>query len=96
MVVPRTQTAVAGVTMSTDIEPVADYELFMRWLRRCPPPGDVPEGHPGLTPRVLEALAIARLNHAVDHPITDNDGPHLHHWEAILYVCRGCGAFDET
>lgn len=57
-------------------------------------PGDVPDGHPGLTQRVLDAVARAKLNWQVSHEITDEDGPHLHHWEAILYVCRGCGAFD--
>jgi hypothetical protein len=22
-------------------------------------------------------------------------GPHEHHWQAVLWWCRGCGAFDE-
>jgi hypothetical protein len=56
-------------------------------------PGDVPDDHPGLTPRVLDAVARARFN-ATCHAITDEDGPHLHHWEPILWACRGCGAFD--
>jgi hypothetical protein len=68
----------------------------LMWLERYPPPpGDVPEGYPGLTPRVLDAVAKARLHHNAGHPITDEDGPHLHHWEPILWCCRGCGAFDE-
>jgi hypothetical protein len=56
--------------------------------------GDLPEGHPGLTQRVLDAMERARLDVAEAHEITDEDGPHQHHWEAILWVCRGCGAFD--
>jgi len=59
------------------------------------PPRGVPEGHPGLTPRVLDAIATACLGHCVGHPITDDDGPHSHHWQPILWWCRGCGAFDE-
>jgi hypothetical protein len=58
------------------------------------PPGAVPEGHPGLTPRVLRAVAIARLIYRANLRITDSDGPHLHHWEPILWACRGCGEFD--
>jgi hypothetical protein len=57
-------------------------------------PGAVPEGHPGLTQRVLEAAERARLARLSDGEITDADGPHAHHWQAILYVCRGCGEFD--
>lgn len=59
------------------------------------PPGGVPEGHPGLTPRVLDAIATARLSRRVSHPLTDDDGPHSHHWQPILWWCLGCGAFDE-
>jgi hypothetical protein len=58
------------------------------------PLGAVPEGHPGLTPRVLHAIAISQLSW-ISHPITDGSGPHLHHWQPILWRCRGCGAFDE-
>ncbi len=57
-------------------------------------PGDLPDGHPGLTERVLVAMAKAQLNWRAGRTITDASGPHYHHWEAILYVCRGCGAFD--
>ena len=47
-----------------------------------------------VTQRVLDAVARAELNwHRQE--ITDAHGPHLHHWEAILYTCRGCGAFDD-
>jgi len=67
----------------------------IEWLQRYPPPGEVPEDHPGLTPRVRDAVAKARLSHNTSHLITDDDGPHLHHWEPILWACRGCGAFDE-
>jgi hypothetical protein len=63
-------------------------------IKRYPPPGDVPEGHPGLTPRVLDAVAKARLYHGIGHEITDADGPHQHHWEPILWWCHGCGACD--
>lgn len=63
--------------------------------RQYPPPGDVPDGHPGLTLRVLEAVARAQLQHD-SHLVTDEDGPHSHHWEAILYRCRGCGAFEDS
>jgi hypothetical protein len=66
-----------------------------RRLHRCAPPGGVPAGHPGLTTRVLEAVAKARLNPPAAHPITDEDGPHLHHYQPILWWCRGCGAIDE-
>lgn len=59
------------------------------------PPGAVPDGHPGLTARVLDAIAAARLSHYRGRPITDEDGPHLHHWQPILWWCRGCGAFEE-
>jgi hypothetical protein len=59
------------------------------------PPGGVPEGHPGLTPRVLDAIATARSIRCVSRPITDDDGPHFHHWPPILWRCRGCGEFDE-
>jgi hypothetical protein len=62
---------------------------------RYRPPGDVPEGHPGLTKRVLAAVARARPYPRAAHPITDDDGPHRHHWEPIPWWCRGCGAFDE-
>ena len=58
-------------------------------------PGDVPVDHPGLTPRVLDAIAAARRRPRRHYPITDADGPHRHHWVPILWVCRGCGAFDE-
>ncbi len=61
-------------------------------LSGCPP-GGVPEGHPGLTLRVKRAIAIAEMTW-IHHPITDASGPHLHHWEPILWCCRGCGAFD--
>ena len=66
----------------------------LRWQRYAPP-GGVPAGHPGLTPRVLDAVAKARLNPHVVHRITDADGPHQHHWQAVLWWCRGCGAFEE-
>jgi hypothetical protein len=56
--------------------------------------GDLPEGHPGLTQRVRDAMAKAELDVAESHEITDEDGPHAHHWQAILWWCRGCGAFD--
>ena len=69
---------------------------WMAFLRLHPPPGDVPQGHPGLTPRVIDAVAKARSHPTVGHLITDDDGPHLHHWEAILWWCRGCGAIDES
>lgn len=65
------------------------------WIERYPPPGSVPEGHPGLTPRVLDAIAWARLHPRNGHVVTDEDGPHLHHWEPVLWWCRGCGAIDE-
>jgi hypothetical protein len=61
-------------------------------------PGDVPADHPGLTQRVLDALARARRDWIAgayeDHAITDAAGPHQHHWEPILWCCRGCGEFD--
>jgi hypothetical protein len=63
-------------------------------IAHWPPPGGVPDGHPGLTPRVLHAIAIARLSW-INHPITDDSGPHLHHWQPILWWCRGCGETDE-
>jgi hypothetical protein len=59
------------------------------------PPGGVPKGHPGLTPRVLQAVETAQLQPRASRPITDEDGPHRHHWQAVLWWCRGCGAFDE-
>ena len=62
--------------------------------RQAATPGDVPVGHPGLTQRVVDAVARAELTWRTAHPITDADGPHLHHWEPILWVCRGCRAFD--
>jgi hypothetical protein len=58
-------------------------------------PGDVLPGHPFLTARVCLAVAKARQNHRA-HQITDADGPHRHHWQAILWVCRGCGEFEES
>jgi hypothetical protein len=39
------------------------------------PPGDVPDGHPGLTPRVIAAVARAALIQYHEHQITDEDGP---------------------
>jgi hypothetical protein len=57
-------------------------------------PGDVPQGHPGLTQRVLDAVAKAKLGWHESREISDEDGPHEHHWQPILWVCRGCGAFD--
>jgi hypothetical protein len=64
------------------------------------PPGAVPPGHPGLTDRVVAAVEHAQMQcyfgDGIHHGISDADGPHEHHWQAILYVCRGCGAFDET
>jgi hypothetical protein len=74
---------------------VVAMSKHLRWLERYAPPGDVPPGHPGLTPRVLDAVAKARLNHRAAHQITDADGPHCHHWEAILWWCRGCGAVSD-
>lgn len=62
---------------------------------RCEPPGGVPDGHPGLTSRVVAAIAIARMKPQMLRAITDECGPHQHHWEPILWWCRGCGAFDE-
>jgi len=66
------------------------------------PPGGVSEGDPGLTPRVLEAIATARrieeyawLAGEGEHEITDANGPHQHRWQPILWVCRGCGAVEE-
>ncbi len=58
-------------------------------------PGGVSDGHPGLTPRVVAAIAWARLHHHDGHAVTDDDGPHEHHWQAILYWCRGCGACED-
>jgi hypothetical protein len=58
------------------------------------PPGAVPDGHPGLTPRVLHAVALARLIYRAKSQITDADGPHEHHYMPILWWCRGCGEFD--
>jgi hypothetical protein len=61
-------------------------------------PGDVPDDHPGLTPRVQLAIHRARLlaewDHHTDADITDASGPHQHHWEPILWWCRGCGQCD--
>jgi hypothetical protein len=75
------------------------YLPITRWWRpsridECPPPGRVPDGHPGLTSRVLEALAVARENPRATRRLTDDDGPHLHHWEPIMWVCRGCWAVE--
>jgi hypothetical protein len=67
---------------------------WLDWLRYAPPPGYVPEGHPGLTPRVVHAVALARLIYRTNPYITDENGPHLHHWQPILWWCRGCGEFD--
>jgi len=57
------------------------------------PPGGVPEDHPGWTERVKRAVAIARMTW-ISHGITDASGPHLHHWEPIVWYCIGCGAID--
>jgi hypothetical protein len=51
-----------------------------RMMLSLRPPGDVPAGHPGLTPRVLGAIARARQRARMAHLITDEDGPHEHHW----------------
>jgi hypothetical protein len=61
---------------------------------RLRPPGDVPAGHPGLTPRVLAAIAIARLKPRRTYAITDADGPHRHHWQPFAWWCLGCGAIE--
>jgi hypothetical protein len=58
-------------------------------------PGDVPDDHPGLTPRVLDAIRQARLNPRPEYVLTDDDGPHAHHWQPILWWCRGCGEFEK-
>jgi len=43
---------------------------------------------------VIAAVARAALIQYHEHQITDEDGPHMHHWEPILWHCRGCGDFD--
>jgi hypothetical protein len=58
------------------------------------PLGGVHPGDLGLTDRVVAAVTKARRSPRVGHPITDQDGPHEHHWQAILWICRGCGEFD--
>ncbi len=73
---------------------MSEYARELALLRKYPPPGGVSEDNPGLTREVLAALAIARRTHRVGQAITDKDGPHLHHWEPILWMCRGCGEFD--
>jgi hypothetical protein len=49
-----------------------------------------------LTPRVLDAIARARRTRRATHVVTDDDGPHEHHWQTILYWCRGCGECEEV
>jgi len=86
----------------TDAEPPGGLAGRRGWgLRRqrydTAPPGGVPEGHPGRTPRVLEAIEAAQRARRAAHIISDADGPHAHQWQAILWWCRGCGAVeDET
>jgi hypothetical protein len=60
------------------------------------PPGGIAEGHPFLTPRVQDAVTTGRLTAHRPRPITDADGPHEHHWQAIevLYECSGCGTHE--
>jgi len=57
-------------------------------------PGHVPENHPGMTDRVRAAIAAAQLDHNRGHLVTDDDGPHKHHWDAIMWVCRGCWVIE--
>lgn len=74
---------------------MSEYSRALAWLRKYPPPGGMREGHPDVTPEVLAALVVARRTWQPARALTDRDGPHLHHWEPILWVCRGCGEFDE-
>lgn len=83
-------------TRPTDHHEMAATMTTTRTTTEYPLPGDVPEGHPGMTPRVRAAVARAtRYDYLDHHELTDADGPHNHHWVPILWVCRGCGAFDE-
>jgi hypothetical protein len=57
-------------------------------------PGDVWDGHPFVTARVLAALAYARAHRHNGHRVTDADGPHEHHWQVVGWECLGCGAIE--
>lgn len=48
----------------------------------------------GKASRVRDAIFRAQLHHDTDRLLTDDDGPHAHHWEPILWWCRGCGECD--